>query len=59
MGKYVEELVMNKLQEIKSRSNEYEVGRVVSVREYFWKSAVWKMPHFTRESRYPANPKDM
>ena len=34
MGKYVEELVMNKLQEIKSRSNEYEVGRVVSVREY-------------------------
>ena len=33
MGKYVEELVMNKLQEIKSRSNEYEVGRVVSVRQ--------------------------
>lgn len=34
MGKYVEELVTSKLQEIKSRSNEYEVGRVMSVREY-------------------------
>lgn len=34
MGKYVEELVTNKLNEIKSRSNEYEVGRIVSVREY-------------------------
>lgn len=34
MGKYVEELVTNKLKEIKSRSNGYEVGRVISVREY-------------------------
>ena len=34
MGKYVEELVTSKLKEIKSRSNEYEVGRVISVREY-------------------------
>lgn len=34
MGKYVEELVTNKLQEIRSRSNEYEVGHVISVREY-------------------------
>lgn len=34
MGKYVEELVTKKLEEIKSRQNEYEVGRVISVREY-------------------------
>jgi F-type H+-transporting ATPase subunit alpha len=34
MGKYVEDLVTNKLNEIKSRSNEHEVGRIISVREY-------------------------
>ncbi len=34
MANYVEELVANKLNEIKSRTNEYEVGHVVSVREY-------------------------
>lgn len=34
MGNYVEELVTNKLNEIKSRNNEYEVGHIISVREY-------------------------
>ena len=34
MGKYVEELVADKLEQIRNRSNEYEAGRVISVREY-------------------------
>ncbi len=34
MGNYVEELVTNKLNEIKSGGGRYEVGHIVSVREY-------------------------
>ncbi len=34
MGRYVEELVSNKIEEIRSRSNGYETGRVISIREY-------------------------
>jgi F-type H+-transporting ATPase subunit alpha len=34
MGNYVEELVANKLNAIKTGRNEYEIGRIISVREY-------------------------
>lgn len=34
MGKYVEELVTGKLNEIRTRNNEYESGRITSIREY-------------------------
>ena len=34
MGKYVEELVTGKLNEIRTRNNEYEAGRITSIREY-------------------------
>lgn len=34
MGKYVEELVTGKLNEIRTRNNEYEAGRIISIREY-------------------------
>ena len=34
MGKYVEDLVTGKLNEIRTRNNEYEAGRITSIREY-------------------------
>ncbi len=34
MGKYVEELVTGKLNEIRTRNNEYEAGRIITIREY-------------------------